>query len=124
MKTSILSVLLAATVCTLVGGCSSTYSVDVRNQTPQVLFVQVATQRGAQTETLGLRRLGPGDRGGLGPFTVAPSAVVLTSVDTTPNPGRAPELILRPGLSVLEVFQEGNQSAGPLRLREVGASAP
>jgi hypothetical protein len=25
---------------------------------------------------------------------------------------------------VLEVFQEGNQSAGPLRIREVGASAP
>jgi hypothetical protein len=105
------------------GGCRSSYALDVRNQTPQVLYAQVLSKNNAGTQVLGTRRLGPGDRAGLGPWTLDSREVVWAQFDTNPNPERAPELTLRPGLSVLEVTQDGTATAGPLRVREIGGAA-
>lgn len=111
--------LMAATLA----GCKSSYALDVRNASPQPLYVAVLSKNNAGTLALGRARLGPGDRGGLGPFTVAQSEIVWAQFDTQPNPERAPELTLRPGLSVIEVTQDGNATAGPLRVREIGGAA-
>jgi len=106
------------------GGCKSGYSADVRNGTPQPLYVQVLTRNNAGTMTIGSQRLGPGDRRGMGPYTVDQREVVWLRLDTLPNPQRPVEMTLRPGLSVLEVTQavdeSGSTTAGPLLIREIG----
>jgi len=96
----------------------------VRNGTPQPLYVQVLTRNNAGTMTIGSQRLGPGDRRGMGPYTVDQREVVWLRLDTLPNPQRPVEMTLRPGLSVLEVTQavdeSGSTTAGPLLIREIG----
>jgi len=100
--------------------CTSTYSADVRNQTPQVLFASASfvTPRG---ERFGLSsvRLGPGDRTGMGPFTVNNDALVSLTLDTTPNPNRPVIVDLRPGLTSLEVTTPSTEAASPLQVREI-----
>lgn len=106
----------------LLGGCAArqTYTLDVRNQTPQPLFVKMSeTTNMGQTFARGEDRLGPGDRREFGPFHADSTSVVNVSLDTLPNP-RTPVLwTLRPGANVLEVRQTGDRTAGPLEVREL-----
>ena len=104
----------------LLTGCTTGYSADVRNQTPQSLFVD-AYYVTPQGERIGLggARLGPGDRGGLGPYAVRNDALVSVSIDTVPNPQRPAIVDLRPGLNALEVTQGGDKMSGPLQVREL-----
>jgi hypothetical protein len=106
----------------LLGGCAArqTYSLDIRNQTPQPLFVKMSeTTNMGQTFARGEDRLGPGDRREFGPFHADSTSVVNVSLDTLPNP-RTPVLwTLRPGANVLEVRQTGDRTAGPLEVREL-----
>jgi len=104
----------------LLTGCTTGYSADVRNQTPQPLFVD-AYYVTPQGERIGLggARLGPGDRGGLGPYAVRNDALVSVSIDTVPNPQRPAIVDLRPGLNAMEVTQGGNTTSGPLQIREL-----
>jgi len=101
-------------------GCTTSYSVDLRNQTPQVVFgdAYYVTPQGERVG-LGAVRLGPGDRGGMGPFAVRNDALVTVTVDTVPNPQRPAAVDLRPGLNVFEVTQQGEKTAGPLQVREL-----
>jgi hypothetical protein len=105
-------------------GCTTGYAADVRNATPQPLYVQVLSRSNEGTQTVAQARLGPGDRRGLGPFTLGQREVVWLRMDTNPNPGRPAEMTLRPGLSVVEVIQgvdqSGSTTAGPLIIRELG----
>lgn len=104
----------------LLTGCTTSYSVDIRNQTPQPVFADVyyVTPQG-QRIGLGGTRLGPGDRQGVGPFEVRNDALVTLSLDTVPNPQRPALTDLRPGLTAVEVTQQGDKTAGPLQVREL-----
>jgi hypothetical protein len=109
----------AAAIGSLVlGGCYNTYSADVRNTTPQPVYMQIVKTGGAPN-LLRSARLGPGDRGSIGPVTVDQRDLVRLVIDTGPNPNRPLTLDLRPGLNVYEVQQEGTMTAGPLRVREI-----
>ena len=64
-------------------------------------------------------RLGPGDRGGLGPVVVASGLVTTFRADTPGNPGRAVIYDLPAGVTALEVSQDGTAANSPLRVTEV-----
>ncbi len=104
----------------LLTGCTTGYSADVRNQTPQPLFVDAyyVTPQGERIG-LGNARLGPGDRGGLGPYAVPNDALASVSIDTVPNPQRPAIVDLRPGLNAMEVTQGGDKTSGALQIREL-----
>lgn len=108
----------------LAGGCQlpSRFSVDVRNQSPQPLQVElIERDTYGNSFTRGSTRLGPGDRGGLGPFSAPASSIVEVAIDSKPNP-RAPVLwTLRPGTNILEVRQQGDATAGPLEVKDLGS---
>lgn len=107
---------------TLLGGCQlpNRFSVDVRNQTPQPLFVEILERDTyGNTFARGTARLGPGDRGGIGPVSAAASSVVEASMDTKPNPRAPVTWTLRPGTNILEVRQQGDGTAGPLEVRDL-----
>lgn len=112
----------AGVMLMMLGGCAArqTYSLDIRNQTPQPLFVKMSESTNmGQTFARGEDRLGPGDRREFGPFHADATSVVSVSLDTLPNP-RTPVLwTLRPGANVLEVRQVGDRTAGPLEVREL-----
>lgn len=104
-------------------GCQANYAADVHNTTPQPVFVQMiknANQPGSAKPMAVLqRRLGPGDRGALGPIRASDRAgAVSIVVDTLPNPSRPVTLDLMPGTTFLEVTMEGGATTGPIRVNE------
>lgn len=103
----------------LLAACQSGYSVDVRNQTPQPVFVEMLVRypNGAVTNNQGAR-LGPGDRGALGPIYTGPDNAVSFRVDSMPNPQRPAWIDLRPGMTILVITQPGEGSGGPLVVTE------
>ena len=109
---------LASVAIAALGGCYNTYSADVRNTTPQPVYMQLVKTGGAPN-LLRSARLGPGDRGSIGPVTIDQRDLVRLVIDTGPNPNRPLTLDLRPGLNVYEVQQEGTMTSGPLRVREI-----
>ncbi len=102
------------------GGCVSSYAVDVRNQTGQPLYVQLLQRPGSGGDKLlAATRLGPGDRGAIGPAR-AKTGYAYVQMDTKPNPGVPLTLDLSPGVTILEVTQaDGEHGAGVLQVREV-----
>ncbi len=109
---------------TLVGCAASppaSFAVDVRNRSSQPVSVELLS-RDASGNLFWLVqpvRLGPGDRGGLGPATVAPDLVATFRADTPGNPGRAVIYDLPPGVTALEVSQDGTTATSPLRVTQV-----
>ena len=115
-------VLAALTLPLLVlGGCYSSYAVDVRNRTPQPISVELLARdpQGNVSWIAQPVRLGPGDRGGIGPVTIDANRPALLRADTPGNPGRPVTLEVRPGGMVVEVTQEGTTANGPLHVNEV-----
>jgi hypothetical protein len=98
------------------GACQSSYSADVTNKTPQPLFVQLfAKGSGQNNATLAQsRRLGPGDRGGVGPIRVETSKGAYVVFDTKANPGRPVTVDLAPGANLYEVRADGTTNDAPL----------
>ncbi len=104
-------------------GCQANYAADVHNTTPQPVFVQLiknSNQPGAaKPMTVVQRRLGPGDRGAVGPIRASDRAgAVSIVIDTLPNPSRPAMLDLMPGTTFLEVTMEGQGTTGPIRVSE------
>src|SRR5262245_33877814 len=101
---ALVGILAGLAGCAL-GGCQTSYSADLRNTTPQPLYAQIMEQfdNGA-TARAGIR-LGPGDRGGLGPVIAREGRAYLL-VDTTPNPGTPVTVPLAPGTTIAEVHQQ------------------
>lgn len=100
-------------------GCRSNYTVDLRNQSPQPVYAQMFERHSdGRTPLLAATRLGPGDRTALGPVRGRTGRVGLV-VDTRANP-EAPYMIdLAPGMSIFNIHQRGDSTAGPLEIREV-----
>lgn len=99
-------------------GCQADYAADVRNMTPQPLYAQIIARYPDTTTVLASQRLGPGDRGAVGPVRTDVGRAVLI-VDTLPNPEAPAEVVLRPGTAFVNVRQLGEGTAGPLQLEEI-----
>lgn len=104
-------------------GCQANYAADVHNTTPQPVFVQMIKNAnqpgGVQPMAVLQRRLGPGDRGALGPIRASDRAGAVTIVvDTLPNPSRPVMLDLMPGTTFLEVQMDPGSTTGPIRVHE------
>lgn len=109
--------------CGAMGGCQASYAVDVRNTTPQPLYAQLMEDFDTGPVLRSSARLGPGDRGGLGPV-VAREGRAFVVVDTIPNPGTPVRVPLAIGTTIIEVAQVGEQTSGPLEVRIIGGNPP
>jgi len=108
------------------GGCvgansNANYAVDVRNRSAQPVSVELLARDAAGNLSWLAQpvRLGPGDRGGLGPVWIDPKLQATFRADTPGNPGRAVIFDLKPGVIALEVSQDGTAATSPLRVTEV-----
>jgi hypothetical protein len=109
-----LLIVLGAMLC----GCTARYSADVRNRTPQPLYVGIYQETEVGSSTLASDRLGPGDRAFVGPVRGRIGRTHLW-VDTRPNPGPPVTMPLDPGMSIVEVHQTEQSNEGRLELHVV-----
>lgn len=110
------SLLLLATAA--LTGCKASYSADVRNKTPQPLYVGIYQQTEVGQSTLDSARLGPGDRTFVGPVRGRIGRVHLW-VDTRPNPGPPVSMPMEQGTAILEVRQTDETNQGRLELHVI-----
>jgi hypothetical protein len=116
--------LLGAPLLLVLTGCQATFTADIRNETPQPLFAAIRQRTDdGRNPILAQQRLGPGDRGSVGPVR-APVGRALLVLDTRPNPQGPWTTDLRPGITVFSVTQKGDQTAGPLEVRQVAQTPP
>lgn len=106
---------LAALTAATLTGCKATYSADVRNKTPQPLYVGIYQETDVGNSTLVSDRLGPGDRTFIGPVRGRVGRTHLW-VDTRPNPGPPVNMPMRDGTTILEVRQSDETNEGRLEL--------
>jgi hypothetical protein len=100
-------------------GCQQNYGADVRNMTPQPVFVQISESMDGGGAALRAReRLGPGDRKVIGPVRTREGRAQVT-IDTLPNPQAPVTLPLRPGTNSFNVRQRGDATGGPIEIEEV-----
>lgn len=99
-------------------GCQTDYAADITNKTPQPVFAQIFAKRDNGAVLGASKRLGPGDRLLVGPVRNDKNKGAFISVDTLPNPGRPITADLVPGTAFLEVQQDGEGTAGPIRIVE------
>lgn len=99
-------------------GCQQQFTCDVRNNGDQPITAQLVWANNAMTrEDLRSARLGPGDRGSIGPvWTDKPVKLVIDFQGNTGYPG---ELPLTPGLNVVNVRRADEGSQGTLKLERV-----
>jgi hypothetical protein len=118
------STLAVAPLLLLLTGCQASFTADIRNQTPQPLFAAIRQRTDdGRNPILAEQRLGPGDRASVGPVR-APVGRALLVLDTRPNPQGPWTTDLRPGITSFAVTQKGDQTAGPLEVRQVAQTPP
>lgn len=106
--------LLAAAAAGVLGGCKADYGADVVNHTPQPVFVQMFIKGNSEASLAASKRLGPGDRGFVGPVRHDKNQGAYLSFDTLPNPNRPATVDLAPGTSFFEVQQTTPENSGSL----------
>lgn len=98
-------------------GCQADFAADVTNRTPQPVTLNLVakgdTNGGPATLT---KRLGPGDRGTIGPLRCNKNKGAYLAADTLGNPSRPLTVDLAPGQSFFELRQDGTGTTGPLIL--------
>jgi hypothetical protein len=99
-------------------GCESSYSVDIRNQTSQPLYANIVERTEGGGFNRATMRLGPGDRGAIGPVSMRTGRAMLV-VDTKGNPTGPAQLDLPPGTSVVRIEQDNDSSSSPIHLRDI-----
>lgn len=101
------------------GGCTSTYAIDLRNQSSQPVFAELLARgpEGGLALVGQPVRLGPGDRGGIGPVAVDARRSVVLRADSQGNGGRPAMLDVTPGTTVAIVGQDGTTANSPITLR-------
>ena len=104
-------------------GCQASYAADIRNSTPQPVYAQIMEQFDNGASPRASVRLGPGDRGGVGPVMCREGRAFLV-VDTVPNPTTPVSVGMAVGTTIVEVVQEGKETTGPIQVRVIGGSAP
>ena len=100
-------------------GCQQSYEVDLVNGAAQPVFVElIVLYPNGQVAVHQAGRLGPGDRGELGPVRTNVDNRVSFRADTLPNTQKPMTLDLRPGQTRLRLDQAGDRTAGPLTVSE------
>ncbi|MFT3684115.1 MAG: hypothetical protein QM783_04160 [Phycisphaerales bacterium] len=101
------------------GACSTSYSVDAENHTPQPVLIEMFARapEGGNALMASALRLGPGDKWHLAPVQMDTVRSVFLRVDSLVRPGDPVTLDLRPGWTIVEVTQEGDQVMGRLHVR-------
>lgn len=111
---------LAAGVCVVLSGCTVGYTADVRNTTPQPISAQlVRADPSGQDLPIVTKRIGPGDRDGLSKYNIPDNWQVYLLIDAVGNPGAPARMNLGPGMTIVNVHQEGTSQTGPLSLEQV-----
>lgn len=109
---------LALTTCALslvvLSGCQTDYAADVVNKTPQPLFVQLFVKGNTDSSLGASKRLGPGDRGFIGPVRHDKNQGAYLAFDTLGNPARPATVDIGPGTSFFEVQADSANSDGRL----------
>lgn len=119
MGRTIPGVFPALVLCGLgLAGCQADYAADVTNRTAQPVYVQIFAKGGNSAVLGASRRLGPGDRGFVGPVRTDKDKGAYLQVDSMPNPNRPLTGDLAPGTAYLEIQQDGEGTSAPLRLVE------
>lgn len=98
----------------VLGGCQADYGADVVNATPQPVFVQMFIKGHSESSMAASKRLGPGDRGFIGPVRHNKNQGAYLAFDTLANPGRPATVDLGAGTSFFEVRQDGEGTSGAL----------
>jgi hypothetical protein len=109
-----------AVVCVAaLGACSTSYTVDAENHTPQPVLVELFAHapEGGDALIAPALRLGPGDKHGIAPVQMDTVRSVFVRVDSLVRPGNPVAFGLLPGWTILEITQDGDQVTGPLRVR-------
>lgn len=100
----------AAVMLAGLAGCQADYAADVVNRTSHPVFVQLATRAhgiGEKSVVAANKRLGPGDRGFIGPVRASDRAgSVYVTVDALPNTVQPFSMDLPPGTTFLEAMQD------------------
>ncbi|MBL8764790.1 MAG: hypothetical protein JNM07_11025 [Phycisphaerae bacterium] len=109
---------LVALVVLPLAGCTGYFSADVRNDTPQPLFAQIIEQHDNGAVLLDSKRLGPGDRGSVGPVQAEIGRAWIV-MDTSPNPKGPARATLKPGTNFFKVTQTGDKTGGPIQVEEI-----
>lgn len=102
----------------MLSGCTARYTADVRNRTPQPLYVGIYQDTEVGSSTLASDRLGPGDRAFIGPVRGRIGRTHLW-VDTRPNPGPPVTMLMEGGTSIVEIRQTEETNEGRLELHVV-----
>ena len=113
---TIVAALFAAAALALTA-CQANYAADITNKTPQPLFVKLFSKAANKNDPAVLgaqKRLGPGDRGTIGPVRNNRNLGVFLSLDTLPSPARPTTIDLEPGTGYFDVRQDSETTAGPL----------
>lgn len=110
---------LALLAALALGACQADYAADIHNTTSGPLYAQLLVKANDRNQpaTLGAsRRLGPGDRGTVGPVraNARPGSVYLI-VDALDNPSKPASADLRPGTAFLTVTRAPD---GPIQVHE------
>lgn len=111
---SIAGAMIGAAVLFAAVGCQADFGADVTNKTPQPLFVQLFSKGNTDSMLAASKRLGPGDRGVIGPIRNNKHQGAYLTFDTLPNPARPTTVDLDTGMNFFEVHQDSESSAGPL----------
>lgn len=118
MQRNLLSILVLGSTLTL-AACQADYGADIHNTTSGPIYAQLmvkANDRNQPATTNATKRLGPGDRGTVGPVRAnsRPGSVYLI-VDSLPNPSKPASADLKPGTAFITVTQE---PGGALQIHE------
>jgi len=107
-----LSACLLVGLAALSGGCQQAdFGADLTNKTSQVVFARLhikPNDPSGQAVIAAEKRLGPGDRGFIGPVRTLAFPGVFLTVDTYPNSQSPETMDLQPGTSNLEITQQGD----------------
>lgn len=99
-------------------GCQADYAADIVNRSPNPVFVQLVSRAhgiGENSVVSANKRLGPGDRGFIGPVRASDKAgSVYVSIDSLPNTTRPFTMDLPPGTTFLEAVENDD---GALRVQ-------
>jgi hypothetical protein len=115
--------MVGVAACAGMTGCQAGYSADIRNPGPRPVYAQMMEQFDSYATMRSSVRLGPGDRGGLGPV-MAREGRAFVVVDTVPSTGTPVRVPLAVGTTILEVTQTGDPASGLLQVQIIGGNPP
>jgi hypothetical protein len=111
-------VFFAGLILLLLAGCQADYAAQITNKTSQPVTAHIFRKGPSQAVLGAMVRLGPGDRGILGPVRTNKGYGAFLTIYPAGSPERPLTVDLMPGDAFYEVQQESDKSDSPLRIVE------